>query len=406
MFQKNANDVLRFVIFMLQKMLFTKCNYEIYDKNFLIIIRTFEKWRFECSNTSLNNSIKMFFDHKNFETFMSIKQLNRRQIKWTKFFFEFNFQIIYRFETKKIKFDNFTRRSQNLFANDFDERRQFNNQIIFKFKNLNLEIRNAIKLNEKIHQLEIETIKLAMIAYLELIKLIITETSRANFDDENFDSNDDLTKKTISIENRHSFTNAASFAFAQFQQTFVVNSFAKIVNDNDNDELDYHDFLSRIKKVYKKNKNLQTIMKTKIDDDRKISIKLIKKTCVWNSTIAKSNSIFYELKNVFICLKNFFYKLTSLNTFMNRFKKNMSIATSFTKNLTFIIIDQTWSHSSLNTLKFVFIVEKSKRIKKRNKICLNHCLFRIVISKKSRWISLIFYSHASATTKHTNMSWS
>ena len=49
------------------------------------------------------------------------------------------------------------------------------------------------------------------------------------------------------------------------------------MNNNDNDEFDYHDFLSRIKKIYKKNKNLQTIMKTKIDDDRKISIKLIKK---------------------------------------------------------------------------------------------------------------------------------
>ena len=81
LFQKNANDVLRLVIFMSQKMLFAKCNYEIYDKKFLIIVRAFEKWRLECSNTSSNNSIKMLFDHKNFETFMSTKQLNRRQIK-------------------------------------------------------------------------------------------------------------------------------------------------------------------------------------------------------------------------------------------------------------------------------------------------------------------------------------
>ena len=28
-------------------MLFVECNYEIYDKKFLIIIRAFEFWRFE-----------------------------------------------------------------------------------------------------------------------------------------------------------------------------------------------------------------------------------------------------------------------------------------------------------------------------------------------------------------------
>ena len=66
---------------MLQKMLLIECNYEIYDKKLLIIIRTFEKWRSKCANTFFNNFIKVFFDHKNFETFMTIKQLNRRQVK-------------------------------------------------------------------------------------------------------------------------------------------------------------------------------------------------------------------------------------------------------------------------------------------------------------------------------------
>ena len=43
LFQKNSNDVLRSITFMLQKMLSTECNYEIYDKKLLVIIRAFEK---------------------------------------------------------------------------------------------------------------------------------------------------------------------------------------------------------------------------------------------------------------------------------------------------------------------------------------------------------------------------
>ena len=43
LFQKNSNDMLRSIIFMLQKMLLIECNYEIYDKELLIIIRAFEK---------------------------------------------------------------------------------------------------------------------------------------------------------------------------------------------------------------------------------------------------------------------------------------------------------------------------------------------------------------------------
>ena len=38
-----------------------------------------------------------------------------------------------------------------------------------------------------------------------------------------------------------------------------------------------NDFLFRIKKAYKKNKKFQIIMKVKKNDDRKISIKFIKK---------------------------------------------------------------------------------------------------------------------------------
>jgi len=43
MSQRDDNEQLRSVIYFSFKMLFTECNYEIYDKKLLAIIRAFEK---------------------------------------------------------------------------------------------------------------------------------------------------------------------------------------------------------------------------------------------------------------------------------------------------------------------------------------------------------------------------
>ena len=57
--QKNLDDQLHLVAFMSKKMSSTKCNYEIYDKEFLIVIKVFEKWRSKCVNTSMKNFVKI-----------------------------------------------------------------------------------------------------------------------------------------------------------------------------------------------------------------------------------------------------------------------------------------------------------------------------------------------------------
>ena len=43
----------------------------------------------------MNILIKIFTDYKSLKHFMIIKELFRRQIRWTFFLFEFNFKIIY-----------------------------------------------------------------------------------------------------------------------------------------------------------------------------------------------------------------------------------------------------------------------------------------------------------------------
>ena len=77
-------------------MLFAECNYEVYDKKLLIIIRAFEFWRPELERTE--QFVIILLDYKSFEYFITIKLFNHRQIRWSEFLFKFNFKIIYRFE--------------------------------------------------------------------------------------------------------------------------------------------------------------------------------------------------------------------------------------------------------------------------------------------------------------------
>jgi len=70
-----------------------ECNYEIYDKELMAIVRAFEKWRAELQ--SVENPISVLTDHKNLEYFTTTKLLNCRQARWTQFLSQFNFKIVY-----------------------------------------------------------------------------------------------------------------------------------------------------------------------------------------------------------------------------------------------------------------------------------------------------------------------
>ena len=64
---------------MLKKMSPAECNYEIYDKELLAIIRAFKKWRPELARTPIEDPIYVITNYKNLKYFMSTKDLNRRQ---------------------------------------------------------------------------------------------------------------------------------------------------------------------------------------------------------------------------------------------------------------------------------------------------------------------------------------
>ena len=94
MSQYDADGILHPVAFFSKKHSPVECNYEIYDKELMTIIRCFEEWRAELESSP--HPIRVLSDHKNLEYFMSTKLLSCRQAHWSEFLSRFNFRIIYR----------------------------------------------------------------------------------------------------------------------------------------------------------------------------------------------------------------------------------------------------------------------------------------------------------------------
>jgi hypothetical protein len=88
-----------------------ECNYEIYNKKLLAIIKCLKKWRLEFQG--INKPFGILINYKNLEYFTIIKSLNQRQIRWSEFFAGFNFKITYRPGNKAIRPNAFSRRTQD-----------------------------------------------------------------------------------------------------------------------------------------------------------------------------------------------------------------------------------------------------------------------------------------------------
>ena len=76
---QHHDGILHPVAFFSKKHLPAECNYEIYDKELMAIVRCLEEWRSELSSTP--HPIKVLSDNRNLEYFMSTKLLNRRQAR-------------------------------------------------------------------------------------------------------------------------------------------------------------------------------------------------------------------------------------------------------------------------------------------------------------------------------------
>ena len=74
--QYDAEGILHPVAFCSKKHSPAKCNYEIYDKELMAIVRCFELWRPQLEGAL--HPIQVLSDHRNLEYFMSTQLLNRR----------------------------------------------------------------------------------------------------------------------------------------------------------------------------------------------------------------------------------------------------------------------------------------------------------------------------------------
>ena len=73
--QANDNGLYVPCVFFSRKLNGTECNYEIYDKEMLAIVRSLDEWDAELRSV---RQFEVYSDHKNLEYFMSVRKLTER----------------------------------------------------------------------------------------------------------------------------------------------------------------------------------------------------------------------------------------------------------------------------------------------------------------------------------------
>ena len=85
-------------------------NYEIHDKELLVIVDAFKHWRRYCEGAQ--HQIQVFLNHQNLEYFTTTKVLNQRQARWAQELAGVDFRIYYRPGSQNGKPDALSRRSE------------------------------------------------------------------------------------------------------------------------------------------------------------------------------------------------------------------------------------------------------------------------------------------------------
>ena len=139
--QKNDDGILYSVAFYSKNLLLTECNYKIYDKELLAIIRCFEHWRSELKFSDI--SIKVFTDHKSLQHFKITKKLTWWQVQWAEKLSEFNFVIIPRPGKQNGKADALTWMADSKPQNAQDEQKKFQQMILLTLKKFSVSCMNT-----------------------------------------------------------------------------------------------------------------------------------------------------------------------------------------------------------------------------------------------------------------------
>lgn len=118
--QYDDNGALRPCAFFSQKNSPAECNYQIYDKELLAIVKCLREWRTELMSAK---QFTVITDHKNLTYFTTSRKLQERQMRWAEELSQFNFHIQYRPGKEGTQPDELSRREQDL-PKDADPRYQ------------------------------------------------------------------------------------------------------------------------------------------------------------------------------------------------------------------------------------------------------------------------------------------
>ena len=132
------NEKWHSVTYFSRKLTSVEQNYDIYDKKLLAIIAALKQWKVYTKKAF---SLTVYTNHKNLITFITIKQLNRRQIKWSKLLNQYKLKIIYISEKKNDRINAINRRS-----NYMRNKKVFNHNV-FKINDDELLSLNRRKFN-------------------------------------------------------------------------------------------------------------------------------------------------------------------------------------------------------------------------------------------------------------------
>jgi len=86
-------------------------NYKIHDKEMLAIIQALQEWRHFVEGAE--HKCEIWTYHKNLEYFMTAKQLNRRQARWSLYLSRFDFVLQHKPRKSMGKLDVLSRRSDH-----------------------------------------------------------------------------------------------------------------------------------------------------------------------------------------------------------------------------------------------------------------------------------------------------
>ena len=105
---KGSDKLWRPVAFISKSLSDTERNYEIHNKEILVVVRCLEAWRYFLEGAMMK--FEIWTDHKNLEYFMKAQKLNRRQARWALYLLRFNFMLKHVPGSKMEKVDSLSRR--------------------------------------------------------------------------------------------------------------------------------------------------------------------------------------------------------------------------------------------------------------------------------------------------------